>query len=248
MSATNIPNPYASPDSTTSYIFTLSVIGGACNALFSEKDTLVITVADSNITANFNVVPQTGMAPLTVNITNSSNSADSCHYSFGDGMDSYSCDSVVHTYDNPGTYTITLFVFNACGWDSATKTVDVLIDAVNEINEINNLKIFPNPYRKKTSISYFLNEKSNVKIEVYNAIGEKVSTIVNENQSGGNYNFDIETAKQKNSSAELNLLLTCQMVRMSLGYAWVFLFFEEEIFKKQFYMGWNWKLLLQTLD
>jgi hypothetical protein len=46
---------------------------------------------------------------------------------------------------------------------------------------------YPNPFNPTTTINYSLSKSGNVKITVYNAIGSKVTTIVNEYKPAGNY-------------------------------------------------------------
>jgi len=45
------------------------------------------------------------------------------------------------------------------------------------------LRIYPNPFSQETRIAYTLNEMSEVKIEVFNLLGARVSTIVNQSQA-----------------------------------------------------------------
>jgi len=51
---------------------------------------------------------------------------------------------------------------------------------------------YPNPFNPSTNISYSLPRSSFVTISVYNILGQKVKTLINKNESAGNYtvNFD----------------------------------------------------------
>lgn len=51
------------------------------------------------------------------------------------------------------------------------------------------LKNFPNPFSDKTFIRYRLNEDAGVEISVFNSMGEKVSSIIQLNQTKGEYSI-----------------------------------------------------------
>ncbi|HET6224690.1 MAG TPA: NosD domain-containing protein, partial [Bacteroidia bacterium] len=56
-------------------------------------------------------------------------------------------------------------------------------------NEIaNTLTAYPNPYTSSTTIFYTLSEKSDVQLEIFNSIGERIH-VVNEIQQGGEYKY-----------------------------------------------------------
>ncbi len=58
------------------------------------------------------------------------------------------------------------------------------------------LSIYPNPFSMQTTIAYVLDKKSDVNIEVYNALGQKMETFINANQIAGEYQY-IFNAKEK---------------------------------------------------
>lgn len=53
--------------------------------------------------------------------------------------------------------------------------------------------IYPNPVDNKTNISYFLEKEMDVKIELFNMLGERVQSIVSEKQNAGEYQVEINT-------------------------------------------------------
>ncbi len=89
----------------------------------TETKTNYITVTCTAPTANFTGSPTSGDAPLTVNFTDLSTGSTitSWDWNFGDGGSS-TAQHPSHTYNNEGTYTVTLTVTNACGSDGETKT------------------------------------------------------------------------------------------------------------------------------
>ena len=65
------------------------------------------------------------------------------------------------------------------------------------VPNLQNLRVFPNPFRNNTSISYELLKAERVKIEIYNLKGQLVSVLKNELQKPGIHtsNFDGKTAE-----------------------------------------------------
>lgn len=63
-----------------------------------------------------------------------------------------------------------------------------------EDNEINNLPVafslyqnYPNPFNPETQIQYLLPSQSQVKLTVYNSVGQEITTLVNEFQNAGSH-------------------------------------------------------------
>ena len=46
---------------------------------------------------------------------------------------------------------------------------------------------YPNPFNSKTQIRYQLAESEKVELSIYNLLGERIATLVNERQNPGNY-------------------------------------------------------------
>jgi PKD repeat protein len=74
-----------------------------------------------------------------------------------------------------------------------TGTGLVNLDSKNNATVCN---IYPNPYYGSTQISYELSQKGIVCIDVYNAMGQKLKTLVNASQTEGKYNYTFSAQKE----------------------------------------------------
>jgi PGF-pre-PGF domain-containing protein len=75
-------------------------------------------------TADFNVNPASGYAPLVVQFTDNSQNTNNWNWDFGDGTGSTE-QNPAHTYSETGDYAVTLTVSNANGTASKTTTITV---------------------------------------------------------------------------------------------------------------------------
>ncbi|HKR04384.1 MAG TPA: T9SS type A sorting domain-containing protein [Bacteroidia bacterium] len=75
-------------------------------------------------------------------------------------------------------------------------------------------KIMPNPYSGSTNIIYKLKENTTVKIEVFNAMGQKIKTLVDGTQKEGSYQYKF-SAKQSGYSTgvyDVRLFINGQLI------------------------------------
>ena len=50
---------------------------------------------------------------------------------------------------------------------------------------------YPNPFNPATSINYSVERAGNVKLSLYNLIGQRIMTLVNESKEPGEYAFEL---------------------------------------------------------
>ena len=122
------------PSSTTSTVFTLTVlVGNGTDAIqpslgYADNFGLASGSTPTPPVANFSGTPTSGTTPLTVSFSDlSSNAPTSWSWTFGDGSSS-SAQSPSHTYTTAGTYSVTLTATNADGSDSLTRSNYITVD------------------------------------------------------------------------------------------------------------------------
>jgi PKD repeat protein len=102
------------------YSVSLTVTGA--NGSDTETKTNFITVSGQAPVANFSATPTSGVAPVTVNFTDTSaGSITSRSWNFGDGTSS-TATNPSHTYSVAGNYTVSLTVTGSGGTNTKTNT------------------------------------------------------------------------------------------------------------------------------
>ena len=110
----------------------------SCNA--------IITVGCGSPTAGFTVLSVTPAGTVTFKNTSLITKVLAYEWNFGDGTTSPDTGSIVHTYANPGVYTVTLVVRDSCGGaDSVKESVNVNYSGINSISGLVDWSIYPNP-------------------------------------------------------------------------------------------------------
>lgn len=85
---------------------------------------------------------------------------------------------------NRTVFYVAQHTFNLTGVDDEASVPERFVLAQN----------YPNPFNPSTKISYALPSGSNVTLTIYNALGQEVSTLVNEYKNAGSYEADFSAA------------------------------------------------------
>ena len=92
-----------------------------------------------------------------------------------------------------GSYSYKLFQIDFDGTRTESEIVNVNINS--QPKEYALMQNYPNPFNPTTTIEYSIPENGNVKLKIYNSLGEEVATLVNEYKTARSYkiNFDAST-------------------------------------------------------
>jgi len=135
----------------------------------------------------------------------SSLSNSSYVWEFGDnlaamhGQDSAVGRKASHIYPHIRAYQVRLTVTNTFGCaNSLDSTVLISYAGVgnNDLDRFS-LSLFPNPFSTSTTLQYSLLKPSNVKIELYEITGKRISVIENKQLETGNYSFEINASEHR---------------------------------------------------
>lgn len=85
--------------------------------------------------------------------------------------------------------------FNTFSYCMIVKSGLSIEENQNQNNLIENLKIYPNPFKDELNIEYYLSISSNVKIELYNILGEQLKLIQDDDQNSGQHNLKLDSKK-----------------------------------------------------
>ncbi len=80
-------------------------------------------------------------------------------------------------------------------FDGTYKYSNVVEVNANSISEFSLNQNYPNPFNPTTVISFTIPQKSNVKLTVFNLLGEKVATIINEIKNPGDYKIEFDGSR-----------------------------------------------------
>ena len=150
----------------------------------SKVDPLVNTVYGAIVRIDhLNASGYGKIADLKFKLKNTITATDSIHFHLTDYMAVDAVGSPLSFHDIPLAVQVT------------AGTV-----GIRELENTVAVSVYPNPYSSFTTISYSLDKKSEVSIEVYNTIGVKVAAVVNALQTEGEHSYQF-SAKEKGLNA-----------------------------------------------
>lgn len=101
--------------------------------------------------------------------------------------------SYLDKINNPGIYTYRLKQIDNDGTFEYSKILTVNVH--NSIFSFDLAQNFPNPFNPSTTITYQIPEKELVTLIIYDVLGRKVKTLINEKQEAGSYSAVFDASK-----------------------------------------------------
>lgn len=162
----------------------------------NEENNWVAVPITLTLQSNNSPWPIPGMSYISMGLTydfiNTSANYDSVYWNFGDGNSIMTtADTTPHTYAVDGVYIVTLIAYNQCGPRFMQDTLTIITTGANAPSpEPFNIGAYPNPFNNGTRIRYFLAAESEITLEVFNSVGQKVETLFSGKQLPGKYEFN----------------------------------------------------------
>jgi hypothetical protein len=108
-------------------------------------------------------------------------------------------------YNGNSPSLVTLRFENLTAIDNTGKEMEIIpinedfnVTSISSEKKISdNLRCSPNPFSEATTIQYELGNESTVKLELMDALGKNLKTIVNSKQSPGVYNLNLDAKENK---------------------------------------------------
>jgi len=161
----------------------------------TNEDTLIRTdyiIVIEPVDSDFSGNPLNGNIPLEVNFSDlSSGYPTTWLWDFdNDGFIDSNEQNPTHTYLEAGLYTVSLTVSDGTNEDTEIKENYITVTTTGILHEIIPLETtlyqnHPNPFNPTTTIKYNLKETLNIQIDFFNIKGQKIITLVNQNQFAG---------------------------------------------------------------
>jgi PKD repeat protein len=168
-------------------VYEVTLLVGNGERTDSETKTAYIKVGQpSDLKADFTAEPRTGDSPLSVQFTDiSSGSPIQWVWDFGDGTIINREQNPSHIYENSGTFSVKLVVFDGTDTDSLTKDSYIIVGplGVNDfiINSFELFQNYPNPMKESTTIKYSLENVCRISVRIFDNLGNEVKTIISSN-------------------------------------------------------------------
>jgi hypothetical protein len=181
LSNPNIPNPVATPDETTTY-----------SVAVNDGDNTV----NGNVTVTVNPLPETPVVTQQGNLLVSSASDGNQWYKWG-GIIPGATGQYFEPLSTDNYYVIVTNEFDCASEPS--NVYHFVYTGVIEVAGGQEVNIYPNPFSDRFTLDYSLTGVSNVKITIYNTLGQPILILMDDKSiSAGNHRLNFNTGKLEN--------------------------------------------------
>ncbi len=177
--------------STAGSFYVTTANANACDGV-GQSATVNVTVTPQPVA----IVGSPAINGNVVTFSNSSTNATAYSWDFGDFTNS-SATAPVHAYAASTSYQVTLTATNGNCTSDTTFTVAITV-GLEELNNVAEIVLFPNPTTANAQLSMNVIEAGNVEVAIQTVNGQLVKTIMNDYLTVGKQTITIETADLAN--------------------------------------------------
>ncbi len=173
------------------------------NVAINTVHNIVEEIPAGYLKTNFRADVISGEEPLTVqfndlSVSDPNNPVTNWEWDFdNNGTVDATDQNPSFTYTQVGDYSVKLVVYNGSSADTLIRTDYVSVSPVTSVDGENQLPTefslyqnYPNPFNPSTVIKYSVAKETLVILKVYNILGTKVATLVNEKKTPGFYELN----------------------------------------------------------
>ncbi len=176
----SLPNPIATPEVTTTYIFTIQNVGGCVT-----RDTVTISVNELPL---FPEITRSGNT-LTASVVASS------YVWFRDGVAIPGSNAQSYTPTANGSYSVE--VMNNSGCTNMSSTFNFVLQSGASVGygrDLAAVNLSPNPFAESTTLALDLKKPAHVNVALYDVAGKQVATLLDAQRSAGQHSVQIDGA------------------------------------------------------
>jgi hypothetical protein len=183
LSSPTVANPTLTAATNTTYTLTVTDQRN-CTA----TDDVSVTIGSSAV-AGFTFSANS----LQVSFSNTSASATSYLWNFGDGLTS-TFSNPSHTYATPGTYNVCLIAMGSggCG-DTICQTVVLTVGVMPSL--VTSAELYPNPFSGNANLRFHLKNAADVQVELFDLSGKRLYSLLDTELPAGEHTLPVRAAE-----------------------------------------------------
>jgi len=144
----------------------------------------------------------------TITFTNTTTDYDSVRWDFGDGFTDTAFNPV-HSYAGTGLYHVVLTAYNRCGFEQHVESFTITLLGIysSATSDVFSFNVYPNPSTNLVKADFSLSRRSSVRLQLFDAFGKLVQTLVDETMNAGSHQYVVDASKMNLSKGVYNIRL-----------------------------------------